>query len=76
MVTPRTGNPKGRPPKIYREDPDRFAIAFALAAQEVWQMTEASSFELAAALSYGERDDQEAKGRRRLPPGWVKLERT
>jgi hypothetical protein len=79
MATPRTGNPRGRKPKVYREDPDRYAIAFALALQVANKMSEASAFNLAAALFYGHEVEPEHT-RRRKPPsteavGWIPVKK-
>jgi hypothetical protein len=64
MVTPKTGNPRGRRPKTFRLDPDRYAIAFALALQVARGMSEAAAFNLAAALFYGTEVEPEPTRRR------------
>jgi len=52
MVTPKTGKPRGRPPKSFRRDPERYAIALSDALQ-LLGLTEKSSFDLVAALIVG-----------------------
>jgi hypothetical protein len=67
MVTPKTGNPRGRPPKKYRDDPDRYATAFAGALQALGA-SEAAAFTVAAAQFVAGEVAPE-KTRRRQPLG-------
>lgn len=48
MVTPKTGEPRGRPPKAIESDDDVLAIGLAICAQQIWNITENAAFNLAA----------------------------
>lgn len=66
MVTKKTGAAKGRRKKVYKTDPDRFAIALATALISRG-VSEATAFLVAASLFYGKEVSPE-KTRRHQPP--------
>jgi hypothetical protein len=76
MVTPRTGRPRGRPPKDFLRDPERFAIPYALALMKVFNASENDAFTAAAAqlppstaVNTTETGLRRKRGRGALPPG-------
>jgi hypothetical protein len=80
-IRPRSRHPKkarkvttrlGAPPKPYRRDPDRHAIAFARAMERVRGYGQNEAFDLTASWFYG-REVEHEKGRRRQPPGTVAI---
>jgi hypothetical protein len=75
MTSPKTGRPRGRPPKRYRQDPDRYILAFAQAAEVVFGISQNDAFDLTVSALFGRAVEHE-KGRRRQPAatqvvGWV-----
>jgi hypothetical protein len=82
MVSPKTGRPRGRPQKDFLRDPERFAVALALALTSVTDVSENGAFLVAAALAFGWKMKTEDRGPRRKPgrgsiPGgvWTVYER-
>jgi hypothetical protein len=75
MATPKTGKPRGRPPKRYRQDPDRYVLAFAQAAEIVFGISQNDAFDLTVSSLFGRQVEHE-RGRRRQPAtteavGWA-----
>jgi hypothetical protein len=75
MATPKTGKPRGRPPKRYQQDPDRYILAFAQAAEIVFGISQNDAFDLTVSSLFG-REVEHKRGRRRQPAatqavGWV-----
>jgi hypothetical protein len=68
MATPKTGKPRGRPRKRYRQDPDRYILAFAQAAEVVFGISQNDAFDLTVCNFFG-RGVEHEKGRRRQPDG-------
>jgi hypothetical protein len=84
MVTPRTGNPRGRPQKGWLQDPDRYAITLAGVLETHFRQPEERALLLAWAILNGESFPLPANllraarrlrlrnsTRRRLERGWV-----
>ncbi|RQH15686.1 hypothetical protein [Bradyrhizobium sp. RP6] len=75
MASPKTGKPRGRPPKLYQQDSDRYILAFAQAAEIVFCLSQNDAFDLTVCCLFG-REVEHKKGRRRQPAdtqavGWV-----
>jgi hypothetical protein len=66
MVSKRTGKPRGRPQLDFLQDPDRFAIALALAFRTLG-ISENDAFRSVAALAFGFQYDAKEVGPRRKP---------
>jgi hypothetical protein len=62
----------GAPPKPYRQDPDRYIIAFARAQQIALNCSQNDAFDLAVSWLYGDKVEHE-KGRRRQPSGTMSI---
>jgi hypothetical protein len=71
VATPRTGRPRGRPKSNFLRDPDRFAIALALAFRSLGA-SENDAFRAVAALAFGRKvSEQQVPPRRKRGRGAI-----